>query len=184
MIAHEYGHHLQNLLGTNQRVQAGDSGPTSGSVRLELQADCYAGVWANHATSVPTSSGQPLITEVTQEDVRAALDTAARIGDDFIQSNLGGGRVDESQFTPAAPSSARSGGPPATGRATRRSATRSPGASTSADPSAHTSGGAHTRWTLCAVPSRCVRVRAQRRPAAAAGAAGEGAAAAIRQWDD
>ena len=99
VIAHEYGHHVQNLLGTNQRVQAGDSGPTSGTVRLELQADCYSGVWANHATTTPTSTGQPLITEVTREDVNAALDTAARIGDDFIQENLGGGRVDESQFT-------------------------------------------------------------------------------------
>jgi predicted metalloprotease len=68
-------------------------------VRLELQADCYAGVWANHATSTPTASGEPLIVEVTQADVSAALDTAARIGDDFIQSNLGGGGVDESQFT-------------------------------------------------------------------------------------
>jgi predicted metalloprotease len=68
-------------------------------VRLELQADCYAGVWANHATTVPTRSGRPLITDVTPEDVAAALDTAERIGDDFIQSNLGGGRVDESQFT-------------------------------------------------------------------------------------
>jgi predicted metalloprotease len=99
VIAHEYGHHIQNLLGTNQRVQPGDSGPTSGSVRLELQADCYAGVWAHHATTVPTASGQPLITDVTQEDVNAALDTAARIGDDYIQSNLGGGSVDQSQFT-------------------------------------------------------------------------------------
>jgi predicted metalloprotease len=80
-------------------VQGGESGPTSGSVRLELQADCYAGVWANHATTVPTQSGRPLITDVTQEDVAAALDTAERIGDDYIQSNLGGGRVDESQFT-------------------------------------------------------------------------------------
>ena len=99
VIAHEYGHHIQNLLGTNRRVQSGDTGPTSGSVRLELQADCYAGVWANHATSTPTSDGQPLITAVDQQDVTAALDTASRIGDDFIQSNLGGGRVDQSQFT-------------------------------------------------------------------------------------
>lgn len=99
VIAHEYGHHIQNLLGTSSRVQAGDSGPTSGSVRLELQADCYAGSWGNHATQVPTSSGRPLITDVTQADVNAALDTASRIGDDYIQSNLGGGRVNESQFT-------------------------------------------------------------------------------------
>ncbi|MCF7551814.1 neutral zinc metallopeptidase [Pseudonocardia sp. WMMC193] len=99
VIAHEYGHHIQNLLGTNRQVRAGDSGPTSGSVRLELQADCYAGVWGNHATSTPTASGRPLIVDVNQADVNAALDTAERIGDDFIQSNLGGGRVDQSQFT-------------------------------------------------------------------------------------
>jgi predicted metalloprotease len=99
VLAHEYGHHIQNLLGTNSRVRAGDSGPTSGSVRLELQADCYAGVWGNHATTTPTASGRPLITDVTQDDVNAALDTAERIGDDYIQSNLGGGRVDKSQFT-------------------------------------------------------------------------------------
>ena len=99
VIAHEYGHHVQNLSGTSRRVQAGDSGPTSGSVRLELQADCYAGVWAKNASTTPGSSGRPLITNVTDEDVRAALDTAARIGDDFIQSELGGGRVNESKFT-------------------------------------------------------------------------------------
>jgi predicted metalloprotease len=99
VIAHEYGHHVQNLLGASSRVRGGESGPTSGSVRLELQADCYAGVWANHAETVPTASGRPLITNVTQQDVAAALDTASRIGDDYIQSNLGGGQVDESQFT-------------------------------------------------------------------------------------
>jgi predicted metalloprotease len=99
VIAHEYGHHIQFLLGTSERVQPGDVGPTSGSVRLELQADCYAGVWANHATQVPTASGRPLITDVTPEDEAAALDTASRIGDDYIQSNLGGGQVDESQFS-------------------------------------------------------------------------------------
>ena len=99
VIAHEYGHHVQNLLGTSRRVQAGDSGPTSGSVRLELQADCYAGVWAKNASTTPGASGRPLITEVTDDDVGAALDTAARIGDDFIQTQLGGGRVDQSEFT-------------------------------------------------------------------------------------
>jgi predicted metalloprotease len=99
VIAHEYGHHVQDLLGTTNRVQAGDSGPTSGSVRLELQADCYAGVWTNHAANVPTSSGQPLIEDINQQDIASVLDTASRIGDDFIQSNLGSGRVNSSQFT-------------------------------------------------------------------------------------
>ena len=99
VIAHEYGHHIQDLLGTTDRVQGGDTGPTSGSVRIELQADCYAGVWGNHATTAPTASGKPLIQDVTPADVNAALDTAQRIGDDFIQTNLGGGRVDQSKFT-------------------------------------------------------------------------------------
>ncbi len=99
VIAHEYGHHIQSLLGTSGRVRSGETGPASGSVRLELQADCYAGVWANHATTVPTRSGRPLIAEVTKADIAAALDTAARIGDDYIQTRLGGGRVDESQFS-------------------------------------------------------------------------------------
>ncbi|MFE2752628.1 neutral zinc metallopeptidase [Actinosynnema sp. NPDC059335] len=98
VIAHEYGHHVQNLLGTNDRVRT-RQGPTSDSVRLELQADCYAGAWANHATTTPTASGKPLITDVTQADVDAALDAAARIGDDFIQRELGGGRVDTTQFS-------------------------------------------------------------------------------------
>ncbi|KAA9166881.1 hypothetical protein FPZ12_001420 [Amycolatopsis acidicola] len=98
VLAHEYGHHIQNLLGTSNRAGSG-SGPTSGSVRLELQADCYAGVWGNHATTTPSSSGKPLITDVTQDDVQRALDTASRIGDDYIQKNLGNGKVDTSQFT-------------------------------------------------------------------------------------
>jgi predicted metalloprotease len=97
VLAHEYGHHVQNLTGTSKKGTG--SGPTSGSVRLELQADCYAGVWANHATTTPTESGKPLITEITDEDIASALDTASRIGDDYIQSKLGGGRVDASQFS-------------------------------------------------------------------------------------
>jgi uncharacterized protein len=99
VIAHEYGHHVQNLLGTSRRAQAGVSGPTSGSVRLELQADCYAGVWAKHASTTPGPSGRPLIIDVTDADLRAALDTAEHIGDDYIQTNLGGGQVNASKFT-------------------------------------------------------------------------------------
>lgn len=98
VLAHEYGHHVQNLLGTSDRVGTA-TGATSGSVRLELQADCYAGVWANHATTVPDASGQPLITEVTDTDIRNALETAGAIGDDYIQTNLAGQRVDPSQFS-------------------------------------------------------------------------------------
>jgi uncharacterized protein len=99
VLAHEYGHHVQSLLGISNQVTAGVTGPASGSVRLELQADCFAGTWANHAETVPDESGQPLIAEITDDDVARALDAAGRIGDDFIQENLGGGRVDEGSFT-------------------------------------------------------------------------------------
>jgi uncharacterized protein len=99
VIAHEYGHHVQNLLGTNRLVTPGETGPASGTVRLELQADCYAGTWANHAETVPDESGAPLIEQITQDDVARALDAASRIGDDFIQENLGSGTVDQDAFT-------------------------------------------------------------------------------------
>ncbi len=99
VLAHEYGHHVQDLLGTESQVQAGVTGPKSGSVRLELQADCFAGVWANHASTVPDASGAPLISEITSDDISRALDTAGRIGDDYIQTHLGSGSVDQGSFT-------------------------------------------------------------------------------------
>ena len=99
VLAHEYGHHVQDLLGTESTVRAGATGATSGSVRLELQADCYAGVWAHHATTTPDANGQPLISDITPDDISRALDTAGRIGDDYIQTHLGGGGVDRSTFT-------------------------------------------------------------------------------------
>jgi predicted metalloprotease len=99
IIAHEYAHHVQNLLGINAQVTPGESGPTSGSVRLELQADCFAGTWANHAETVLDDSGAPLIADITDDDIDRALDAAERIGDDYIQENLGSGTVDQEAFT-------------------------------------------------------------------------------------
>ena len=89
VLAHEYGHHIQNLTGQMQQVRPG-SGPTSGAVRLELQADCYAGVWARHATTTDTAGGEPLITEVTEEDLSEGLNAAATVGDDYIQDRFQG----------------------------------------------------------------------------------------------
>ncbi len=92
VIAHEYGHHIQDLTGQLQRANAGTrEGADSDSVRLELQADCYAGVWAYHATTTPDpDSGRPLITSLTDADIRDGIDAARAIGDDRIQEKFEG----------------------------------------------------------------------------------------------
>ena len=89
VFAHEFGHHIQNLTGVMAKVQsqgAGATGPKSGGVRLELQADCYAGVWMKHATSDPNSP----IAEITRDDLTRAVDAAAAVGDDRIQERMQG----------------------------------------------------------------------------------------------
>lgn len=84
VIAHEYGHHISHLTGDLERSRDGTTGPDSGSVRAELQADCYAGAWAGNAESTG------LIEPLTQADVADALDAASVIGDDRIQETMGG----------------------------------------------------------------------------------------------
>jgi predicted metalloprotease len=98
VLAHEYGHHVQDLLGTEAKVRT-RQGPTSDSVRLELQADCYAGVWAKHATQPGPNGDPPLVSSITQQDFQNALQVAGRIGDDWIQKNLGNGHVNQNTFT-------------------------------------------------------------------------------------
>jgi uncharacterized protein len=89
VVAHEYGHHIQNLTGAIRNSQVG-SGSQGGSVRVELQADCFAGVWANHASSTTDASGARFIDPLTDADIKSALSAAAAVGDDHIQQQSTG----------------------------------------------------------------------------------------------
>ena len=102
VLAHEYGHHIQDLTGTEatmrRQQQRDPSQQNALSVKLELQADCYAGVWAKNATGTDDGSGQKIFTSITDQDIQEGLDTAAKIGDDTLQQR-GGGTVNPAEFT-------------------------------------------------------------------------------------
>lgn len=97
VLAHEYGHHIQNVLGTMGRVKT-QQGPQSDAVRLELQADCYAGMWTRAATTTDDATGEALFAELTDQDVEQAIGAATAVGDDRIQERSGGG-VNPEQWT-------------------------------------------------------------------------------------
>jgi predicted metalloprotease len=94
VISHEIGHHIQSLTGAaDDARRLGARGAESGSVRLELQADCYAGVWARHA---PEASNGGI--QISRADIESGLGAAAAVGDDAIQEQSQG-RVMPDSFT-------------------------------------------------------------------------------------
>ena len=97
VIAHEYGHHIQNVTGIMSQVQSEQNSSNANdlSIRMELQADCLAGVWAH---SVWTSPDQSDVESITQEDVREAIGAAEAVGDDRIQEQATG-RIDRESWT-------------------------------------------------------------------------------------
>ncbi|MDT5349717.1 MAG: uncharacterized protein QOH91_3004 [Mycobacterium sp.] len=91
VVAHEYGHHVQNLLHVLGRAQQGAQGAGGNGVRTELQADCYAGVWAHYASTVKQeSSDVPYLQPLSDKDIQDALSAAASVGDDRIQQQSTG----------------------------------------------------------------------------------------------
>lgn len=93
VLAHEYGHHITEQFAKVRTQQ----GPQSDAVRLELQADCYAGMWARSATSTQDAAGNVLFSELTDADIDLALEAAASVGDDRIQQKTTG-QVSEETF--------------------------------------------------------------------------------------
>jgi hypothetical protein len=90
VVAHEWGHHIQGISGTLASTQDGQTGAGSNAVRVELQADCFAGSWAAAASSTEDASGVPFLQEITPAQITDALSAAAAVGDDRIQASTQG----------------------------------------------------------------------------------------------
>ena len=91
VLAHEFGHHIQQLTGVMDAADRGGSGPESDSVRVELMADCLAGMWVGHAaTTVDPDTGVTYLEPITREELADALSAASAVGDDRIQEQATG----------------------------------------------------------------------------------------------
>lgn len=99
VVAHEFGHHVQDLQGTIGRAQEGPGGAKGNSVRTELQADCYGGIWAHYA-AITKQQGTDVtyLKPLTDQDISDALSAAASVGDDHIQKSQTG-RVNPESWT-------------------------------------------------------------------------------------
>jgi uncharacterized protein len=99
VVAHEYGHHVQDLQGSLERAQRDPKGSEGGGVRTELQADCYAGVWAHYASVTrQESTGVPFLEPLSDKDIADALSAASSVGDDRIQKQATG-RINPEAWT-------------------------------------------------------------------------------------
>jgi predicted metalloprotease len=99
VVAHEFGHHVQNLQGVLGRAQQGATGAEGNGVRTELQADCYAGVWAHYAAiTKQESTGVPFLQPLSDKDIADALSAASSVGDDRIQQSATG-RINPESWT-------------------------------------------------------------------------------------
>ncbi|MBU4464393.1 MAG: neutral zinc metallopeptidase [Actinobacteria bacterium] len=90
VLAHEYGHHVQQIAGIMSQHPSNGTGAASNGVRTELQADCFAGAWIANAANQKDSDGIAYLKTPTQAQVNDALDAASSVGDDHIQQESGG----------------------------------------------------------------------------------------------
>ncbi|MCS6569435.1 neutral zinc metallopeptidase [Curtobacterium flaccumfaciens pv. flaccumfaciens] len=98
VVAHEWGHHIQQLQGSFANTDRSGTGASSGSVRVELQADCYAGAWVGDAATTKDANGETFFEPITRSQITDALSAASAVGDDSIQERATGG-VDPDSFT-------------------------------------------------------------------------------------
>jgi predicted metalloprotease len=98
VVAHEWGHHVQQLQGAFASTDRSGTGASSGSVRVELQADCYAGAWVGDAANTKDANGETFFEPISRSEIEDALSAASAVGDDSIQERSSG-HVDPDSFT-------------------------------------------------------------------------------------